>query len=40
MAAHEFKLYVFGGCGPGCRWDDLWEFDLHARRWTQLPGRL
>lgn len=37
MTAHTNKIYIFGGCGGGGRWDDLWEFDLDTKTWTQLP---
>ncbi|CAM6107897.1 unnamed protein product [Calypogeia fissa] len=35
---HRKKLYTFGGCGKEGRLNDLWEFDVHSKKWSGLPS--
>eukprot|EP01027_Heterolobosea_sp_BB2_P016717 GEZU01023754.1.p1 GENE.GEZU01023754.1~~GEZU01023754.1.p1 ORF type:complete len:370 (-),score=67.30 GEZU01023754.1:79-1188(-) len=32
------KLYVFGGCGGGGRFNDLYEFDTTRKIWRKMPN--
>jgi hypothetical protein len=31
------KLFIFGGCGPSGRLNDLWAFDPDTRTWERMP---
>jgi hypothetical protein len=36
-AALQGKFWVFGGCGPAGRLNDLWAFDPQACSWERMP---
>lgn len=40
MTAEESHVYVFGGCGVSGRLNDLWAFDIAAKKWAKFvePG--